>query len=518
MPLRRRAEPDAQRRFATLLFTDIVASTELAADLGDRGWRELIQRHHAVVRRLLRQYGGREIDTAGDGFFATFEQPARAVRCASAIVTALGKLHITIRAGLHAGEVEQIGDRLGGIAVHLGSRVAAAANPGEVLVTGTLREMLAGSELRFVDRGQHTLKGVPGEWRLFAVDLDSVREPVVAPVPETRARPERARRPTGARLVALVALVLVLLGAAAAAVVLLVGGGGSSTPLPGVDMVGRIDPGKNRFEGTPIRVGARPTGIVSGAGSAWVTNYADRTVSRIDLGRGVVEATPAVGGTPTGVTFGAGSVWMTTGFGLQSGGSGSVVRLVAANNQIAPPIELGSGVQGIAFDGTSIWVTNANENTVTPIDPDTSSAGQPVRVGNEPEAVAADANGIWVANTLSRSVTHLSTSGRTLGTTALRSDPSAVAVGEGGVWVASRSGATVTRLDPATGDVEASVPVAASPNWVAAGAGGVWVTMPRAVQRIDPQTNRVAATVRVLDVADGVAVADGAVWVTVHAP
>jgi YVTN family beta-propeller protein len=516
MPLLRRGESDAQRRFATLLFTDIVGSTELAAELGDRGWRALLQRHHAVVRRLLRQYGGREIDTAGDGFFATFEQPARAVRCAAALVAALAKLEITIRAGLHAGEVERMGDRLGGIAVHLGARVAGTANAGEVLVSGTLRDMLAGSDLNFEDRGQHRLKGVPGEWRLFAVDLDSVGE-TVAP-DETHELRGQAPTRTRARRLAAAAIVVGGLAAAAVAALLLADRGSGVSPVPGVGMVGRIDPGKNRFAGAPIRVGSRPTGIVAGADAAWVTNYDDRTVSRVDLRRGVVAATPAVGGTPTGVTYGAGSIWITTGFGLQSRATGAVVRLVAANNELAPPLELPSGVQGIAFDGTSVWVTNANQNTVTPIDPATSSIGRPIPVGDKPEAVAADTHGIWVANTLSANVTHLTRDGRRLGTTPLRSQPTAVALGEGGVWTVSRAGATLTRLDPATGDVEATIPLAAAPNGVAAGAGAVWVTMPRAVQRVDPRTNRVVATIRLPVVADGVAVVDGDVWITVHEP
>jgi YVTN family beta-propeller protein len=515
MPLRRRAERDAHRRFATLLFTDIVGSTELAAELGDRGWRSLIQRHHSVVRRLLREYDGHVVDTAGDGFFATFEQPARAVRCACAVVDALGRLGITIRAGVHAGEVEQMGERVGGIAVHLASRVAGAAQGGEVFVSGTVRDMLAGSDLEFLDRGEHRLKGVPGEWRLYAVKLPSAAE---LPGPGPEPPEDEARRPARARWLALAIVAALAAGGAAVAAVLLSRGGGGVAPIPGVDMIGSIDPAKGRFTGPPISVGGRPNGIVSGAGVGWVTNYEDRTVSKIDLRRRVVEATPAVGGTPTGVTFGAGSVWITTGFGLQSGESGSVVRLVAANDQLAAPVKLESGVQGIAFDGSAVWVTNALHNTVTPIDPGTSSAGTPVAVGDKPEAVAADRDGIWVANTLSRSVTHLTPDGRRLGTTALRSEPTAVAIGEGAVWVASRSGATVTRLDRATGNVEATIAVAAAPNGIAAGAGGVWVTMPRAVQEIDPRTNKVVAEVQVPAVADGVMVAEGAVWVTVHAP
>jgi class 3 adenylate cyclase len=164
--------PEPDRVLATVLFTDIVGSTERAAELGDRRWRELITQHHALVRQQLERHRGREIDTAGDGFLATFDGPARAVRCAVAISHALRPLSLRIRAGLHTGECEAIGDKLGGIAVHIGARVAALAAPDEVLVSSTVKDLVAGSGLRFQDRGAHTLRGVPGEWRLFAVEPD----------------------------------------------------------------------------------------------------------------------------------------------------------------------------------------------------------------------------------------------------------------------------------------------------------------------------------------------------------
>jgi len=163
---RRGAEPD--RILATVLFTDMVGSTERAAALGDRRWRSLLESHRTLVRSELARFRGREIDTVGDGFLATFDGPARGVRCAHAITTGVRQLGIDVRAGLHTGECELMGDNIGGIAVHIGARVAAAAGPGEVLVSSTVKDLVAGSGLRFVDRGAHVLKGVPGEWRLFA--------------------------------------------------------------------------------------------------------------------------------------------------------------------------------------------------------------------------------------------------------------------------------------------------------------------------------------------------------------
>ncbi len=171
------AEPD--RVLATILFTDIVGSTARAAELGDARWREVLQSHHAVIRRLLVRYRGRELDTAGDGFFASFDGPARAIRCACAISESVGELGLQVRAGLHAGECELMDGKVGGIAVHIGARVAAEAAPGDVLVSSTVKDLVAGSGIEFRERGAAALKGVPGEWRLFSVESGPT-EPAVA--------------------------------------------------------------------------------------------------------------------------------------------------------------------------------------------------------------------------------------------------------------------------------------------------------------------------------------------------
>jgi class 3 adenylate cyclase len=155
---------------ATVLFTDIVGSTEKAVALGDLHWRDLLQNHHETIRRNLSRFRGHEVKTTGDGVLATFDGPARGVRCACAIAEEIRPLGIEIRAGLHTGECEVMGDDYGGIAVHIGARVAALAGPGEVFVSSTVKDLVAGSGLRFADRGSRSLKGVPGEWRIFAVD------------------------------------------------------------------------------------------------------------------------------------------------------------------------------------------------------------------------------------------------------------------------------------------------------------------------------------------------------------
>jgi class 3 adenylate cyclase/pimeloyl-ACP methyl ester carboxylesterase len=164
-----RQGPDLNRVFATILFTDIVASTETASRLGDRAWRELIEQHHAVGRRELARFRGREIRSTGDGLLAVFDGPVRAIHCARALVEAVRPLGIDIRAGVHAGEIELVGEDVAGIAVHVGARVASLARSSEVLVSSTVKDLVAGSGHEFDSRGTHTLKGVEGSWELFAV-------------------------------------------------------------------------------------------------------------------------------------------------------------------------------------------------------------------------------------------------------------------------------------------------------------------------------------------------------------
>jgi class 3 adenylate cyclase len=160
---------DVDRVLATVLFTDIVGSTERAAQMGDRAWHGRLAEHHAIARQEIARWRGREINTAGDGFFAVFDGPARAIRCGLALHERLSRLGISIRAGLHTGEVTMSEDDVSGLAVHIGARVAASAGAGETLVSSTVKDLVVGADLAFADRGATTLKGVPGEWRLYAV-------------------------------------------------------------------------------------------------------------------------------------------------------------------------------------------------------------------------------------------------------------------------------------------------------------------------------------------------------------
>jgi class 3 adenylate cyclase len=164
-----RPVPGAERVLATVLFTDIVGSTEWAARVGDQGWRRVLEEHNEIIRHQLDRFGGREVKTTGDGVLAIFDAPARAVRCALAIRDRLRSSEISIRAGLHTGEVEVMADDIGGIGVHIGSRISALAGADEIIVSSTVKDLVTGSGITFEDRGQYELKGVPDTWRLYAV-------------------------------------------------------------------------------------------------------------------------------------------------------------------------------------------------------------------------------------------------------------------------------------------------------------------------------------------------------------
>ncbi len=162
------AVPAPDRILITVMFTDIVDSTKMAAQIGDEKWRSLLKRHNEIVRTQLEHFRGKEVDQIGDGFMASFDGPARAIRCATAICQAMPDIGLQVRTGVHSGECEVIGDDLGGIAVHIGARIGAIARPGEVLVSSTVRDAVTGSDIQFESRGAHELKGVPDQWRLFS--------------------------------------------------------------------------------------------------------------------------------------------------------------------------------------------------------------------------------------------------------------------------------------------------------------------------------------------------------------
>ena len=380
----RRLITASERRLLTVLFTDIVGSTDLAVEMGDVRWRELIARHHGLVRGELKRFGGREIDTAGDGFFATFDRPAQAIRCAAAVVQAVRQLGIEVRAGLHLGEVEVAGKNVGGVAVHTGARVLAAADPGEVLVTATLRELVSGSGLEFTDRGQHTLKGVPGTWHLYgleAVDGHPLEPATDAPTAAERraaiAAPTLLRRSRVPAAIAATALVLLLV-----VVVLMLRpsgverrAGGRGWEEPPLNSVVQVDPESRTILHVTPNVVARTGGgnpkLVVGEGGVWIHSS---FLVHIDPGTGtlvdrlVVETT----GNPAsdrGVEVGYRAVWVG---GNRKGHDALLFRWDPATDERLADLRVPSTIEpdDLALGFGAVWITFSDGQLVK-LDPDT---------------------------------------------------------------------------------------------------------------------------------------------------
>ena len=453
------------RRFlATVLFTDIVGSTQRAAELGDRAWRDLVEKHHAVVRRELRSYSGREMDSAGDGFFAVFETPERAVRAAAAMTASLAPLGIDIRAGVHTGECEMISGKVGGMTVVIGARIAALARAGEVLVSGSVRDLMVGSGVRFEGGEPSSLKGVEDLWRVYRlVDLGGGGTTTA----RRRLVPLYTRR---RRRGLFIAVLVVLVVVAVAVPIALLRPGRREGVILGENSVGLVagnDPGQ---VGAAVRVGQRPTGVAIGAGAVWVTNSISNTVTRID--RRTRTATPIpVGGSPSGVAVGGGAVWVA------NAGDATVSRIDPRTNEVTVT-RVPAGPTGVVVAAGSVWVTNALDASLTELDPVTGDVRHVIAVGG---------------------------------------GPTGVAFGAGSLWVTNQADGTVSRVNPATRDAEATITVGNGPSGVAFGDGAVWVanTIDGSLSRIGVSDQSVTSrTLTANGGAYGVATLGRTVWVS----
>lgn len=528
------------RRLAAVLFTDIVGSTQVAAELGDARWRALLDRHLAIVRRELKRFGGRLNDTAGDGVFATFERPTEAIRCAVALTEAVRELGIEIRAGVHFGETERIGDKLGGIAVHTGARVMSAGGPGEVLVTAATRDLVQGSGFTFDDRGLHELKGIEGEQRLFAVvavddrPLDGPLAPELAAerLAAVRETERSRRRPLliGAIVASVVGVSLVLASLAASEP----DAGQGSSPSPTgetggtflvridpadlrVDAVGRIDmPGWVFFYLPPTAGG----GLVhvdhrlqAGAGSLWLLFL-----------RGLVEVDPTtaevVGELPWrfSTMLQASTqqvirqrdwrVWALVGFRLNEIDPAGVTL---AQDRILHP-SAGLSATDLAAGGRGLWVGSGA--TLIEVDPETLR-GRARDVPFSIDQLEYGAGSLYaldiVAGELLRidpgTADALARTKVSVGAPVLRAD-------DEGVWLLDASAGTVASFDPedlrpldtfAAGDEPVDMALGADAAWVADEAGAVW-----RIDRLTGEVTRIAVGGPVVAVvADEVS---GSVW------
>ncbi len=499
------------RALAAVLFTDMVDSTAIAEELGDRRWKALVDAHHRIVRRELKRFAGTELDTAGDGFFASFREPASAITSACAISEAVRELGVEIRAGIHFGECERIGKKLGGITVVVGARIMALGGGGDVLVSSTAAELSRGAGFGFDDRGMRTLKGVEGEWRVFAATtVDG--EPRQAPLERAEAGarrdhlvltpPTRRRRRT-AMVAGVVALALI----AAVVVVPRLGSGGPTTIPP--DAVGVFDRRSGELLAT-IPVGSRPSAIASSEDAMWVANAESDNVLRIDLSSRQVVDTIDVGGDPESIAVGDGAVWVA------NAEDRSVARIDPATGKVVQEIAVGNGPLALTAADSGVWVANSVDGTVQRIDPDAGTAGEPIQVGAFPIAIAADATNVWVANQGDGTVSVIdAASEKTVSKIRVGTDPSAIATTDDGVWVTNRSDGTVSIIPQSGASGPTTTSVGVDPNavsasqqdrWVASGSdGSVWQLTPEGAA---------ARTIQIGAAPSALAIAGDEVWVT----
>jgi peptide/nickel transport system substrate-binding protein len=490
-----------------VLFTDIVGSTERAAELGDHAWRDLLERHHAAVRRELKAFNGREMGTFGDGFLALFDSPEQAVRCAESIIAHVGSLGLRVRAGVHTGECEIAGGEVTGMAVHIGSRVAALAGSGEVLVSGSVRDLMTGSDRHFAGGEARQLKGVAEPWRVYRLvpeDGDGPRLPTqrrsMLPLYSRRSR----RR-----------LLVVVAGLVVAAVALSTVGyqlttGADADLVVGENAVGIIGPGADPEIGDAVAVGQRPTALAAGFGSVWVTNSTDDSVTRID--RRTMSAAPIpVGASPSGIAVGAGSVWVA------NSGDATVSRVDPATAR-STPIRVRPGPTGIVVAFGSVWVTNALDASVTEIDPDTNQVVHVVPVGAGPTGIAAGAGYLWITNQGDGTVTRFDPRTRvkdspiTVGT-----GPVGIAVADGAAWVTNNLEGSLSRIDVENLTVTARTLAADGGAYgVAARGDDVWVSNQHTgtLMQVTAKTFRLAETVPLAGAPLGLAFVGDDLWFT----
>jgi class 3 adenylate cyclase len=508
-----------------VLFTDVVGSTELARELGDQRWSRLLEAHRRIVREELRGNRGREVDTAGDGFFAVFESPADAVRCAFVATRRVQEVGLDVRAGVHFGEVEQSRTHAHGIVVHTGARVMGQARAAEVLITQTVKDLVAGARFELAERGVFELKGVPGRWALFDVlQVDGQMRP--EPVEDATVASERRDRASaappprpGRRWIVPAAIAGVLVVAVAIFLTLRP----TRTYLPAAGTVARID--GDRFD-RPIEVGSFPVALTEGLGRIWVMDRGAQ-LYWVDEGDGAT-GSRGTEGVPTGAAVGGDALWITSGFGTAAGPDAAVSRFDPASNQLNAVFHVPINSQSITFGGGAVWVADVNTASVTRYDPvahTTQTIALPASA--RPDSIAFGSLGgdaVWVGDDLSRNVYRIGASGANpISTFTVGGPTSAISLGPDAVWVASGKTDAVYALDPVTGAVRTSIDVGAdgcdAPTSIATNLRGVWIAcaLSQRVVRVDPAQSAVTASLAVRDTPIVLASAsDGSVWVAVQ--
>ena len=501
-------DPAAPRAMLAVLFTDIIGSTELASMLGDKRWRELLERHDAAIREQIARFEGREVDTAGDAFFATFGRPVQAVDCALESARAVRRLGLRIRAGVHMGECVVSENKVRGVTVHIGARVGAKAGGDEVLVSSTVRDILTGSGLKLEDRGEQTLKGVEGRWRLYAVeprlrDNEADLPPLLEwGIPKPEKRPVWQRP----RIVAAVTALALLIGAGA--FVTLRGGGLSSVE---ADSIARIDAGSGTIADA-FPVGRRPVGVAADRNGVWVANSVDRTLTHL-VGDEESSTSPVPAG-PASIAVGGGVVWVA------NTDAGSVSRVDAATGRelAGSPMQAGNGLSAIAYGLGAAWIANSVDGTIWRID-GTGRKTMEVQVGAGLRDLTVTREGVWVTSETAGTVTLVNAAtGAVIDVVNVGNGARAVAVGAGAVWVANAFDGTISRVDPASRSLTGTIRVGREPRAIAVAAGRVFVANEGdgTVSVVDGRTRRVVQTIDLGNAPMDLAADGDRVWVSVR--
>ena len=505
-----------------VLFTDIVGSTAIAAEMGNARWSELVARHHRIVRGQLGRFGGREMDTAGDGFFATFERPADAIRCAVAAADSVRELGIEIRAGVSFGELESVGKKASGLVVNTASRVMSIAGPGDVIVTASVREIVSGGGISFAEHGVHELKGLDGEFRLFTVTEVDGAEPVPPLDPEEAADRRREVFPTGSsrRRAVFIGIGVGILAVLVAGVLLATGGepehpitearpltnaaaridsdtgaieavvsleGAPSQPF-GADtyqplaageggvwvlrppLLLRVDPVLEQVRGDGTEVTIFASAVMTGLDAVWV--QIQNEIQRIHPGTGKGEralATPAPSGLTDYSMALSDAVWLGV-------SDGTLVRFDPATG-VDDEFHVEGRIDLLAATRDAVWVYDSITELLTRLDPTTlASAGDPIQVEGANDRIAATGQAVWLLDRNVGVLTRVSTSANEVTrTTRVGDAPTSLAVGLGFVWVGD-AGGTLFRIDQTTLKAEEfDIPAEVLGVAVDEGEGTVWI-------------------------------------------
>ena len=521
------------RTLAAVLFTDIVGSTRISEELGDRRWKAVLDQHNRMVRAELKRFGGRELDTAGDGFFASFNEPASAIACACAAVDVVRDLGLEIRAGVHFGECERVGKKLTGITVVIGARIMGVAEAGDVLVSSTASELARGAGFGFEDMGLHELKGVEDRLQVARViSVDGTPRPAPPPPEEAKARRDRImagapRSRERARWISAAAAVLAL--GVGATLFFTLGGTPTEAVTPGPNSIARIDLAGTAFDQViPLGSRADPVDLTFGGGRLWVANVTNRTVLSIDpeSERGDAE-TFGVPSIPTGTAFGDGHLWVT--FGFSSDERQRVGMLDPSRGSLDPaPFSVPDGSYPVAVGAGAVWIADPLSDTLTRFDLATRQVeALDLPTGSRPIDLDLAANGesLWVASGIEPAVYRLDTAspadppGRfTTGDDV----PTAIAVDpDGAVWIVSEDQDAVVALDASGAsrvntqlDQRCNGPVSA-----VASTRDVWIScaLSRTVVRLSASDGALTDVLRVRGIPGAMTAGpEGQVWVAVQ--